>query len=149
MAIHPSAMLPGERVLLEANGGILILTTHRVRLTQRGNGGTKVVSIILSAVASCGLSTTTYPALLGLGLIAGIAGIGLLMSSAENLGLYFLVIALVCTLAFLVGRRAILEVASAGHKIQVNARGMGHDALMQFIDSLERAKLTLPPTTGR
>lgn len=81
-----SALMAGERVLLEANAGILVLTTHRVRLTQRSAGDTKVVSITLPAVSSCSLTTVSYPALLGLALIAAVVGFGLVVSSVEGVG---------------------------------------------------------------
>lgn len=140
-AIHPNAFLPGERLLLEANGGILTLTSHRVRLAQGGRGDRKIISIALNSVASCSLVTVSYPAVLGLGVVAGLLGIGFIPSAEPGVGLLFLFAALVCVLAYLIGRRAILEVASAGATIQVEAKRMDPALLMTFIDTLERAKL--------
>lgn len=141
MAIHPNAFIAGERLLLEANGGILVLTTHRVRLMQSNQGDQKVISITLGAVVSCGLTTVSYPAVLGLGVVAAVTGLGLLTTSEPGVGGLFLFSAVVCVLAFFVGRRAVLEVASAGARIQVDAKRMNPALLMEFIDTLERAKL--------
>ncbi|HVY25613.1 MAG TPA: hypothetical protein VHB79_03650 [Polyangiaceae bacterium] len=64
------------------------------------------------------------------------------MSTAEGVGIYFMFIALCCIAGYLFGRRAVLEICSSGAKIQVEARGMSHEALVEFIDTLERAKLS-------
>ena len=137
-----------ERVLLEANRGVLVLTTRRVRLAQTSFGHASVVSITLDSIASCGLVTLTYPALLAVAFVSAIMGLGFLVLAHEKdafyfaIGMFFLLSALVWILVFLVTRRGVLELASAGAKIQMDAKGLGRDALMEFIDTLERAKLS-------
>ena len=62
MTDQPSVkLLPGERVLIEDIDGMLILTTRRVRFSQRGRGQSIFTSITLDTVASCGLATVGSP----------------------------------------------------------------------------------------
>lgn len=135
----------GERVLLESSGKVLTLTSHRVRYEAKASGHSKVIGITLDAVASCGLVTRSYPVLLA---IAGLAGIGGLVSrNGSSNGSLLFVAAVILVLAYFITRSAVIEVASAGERIRVSAKGMSRESLMEFIDNVEAAKLRFVTNT--
>jgi len=137
-------LLPEEKVLLEANDGILTLTTHRVRLDQRGSGHSRLVGITLDAVASCGLVTKSAPILLVLGAIAGALGLALLSQRSEAPGLLLTAVGVALVIAYVVSRSSVLAVASAGETISVAIKGMNRDSIAEFVETLEQAKLARP-----
>ncbi len=134
-------LLTDEKILLEANDGILTLTTHRVRLDQRDSGRSKLVGITLDAVASCGLVTRNVPSLLVIA--AGIAAFGLVQFSqgSGGTGVFLLLVAAAFIAAYFLTRSSVLAITSAGEAIAVALKGMGHDAVEEFIETLEKAKL--------
>jgi hypothetical protein len=136
----PLDLCPGEKVLLEVNGGVLTLTTHRVRMDDSARGGRHLISMTLSSVESCGIVTHSNPFLifLSLGLALGAVLVGqqlvevaatLLLGGALSVGAYFAT------------RRVVLAISSAAEKIVVPVSGNGRESLVRFVDSLERAKL--------
>lgn len=136
-------LLPDERVLLQSTDGQLTLTTHRVRHDHsEGFGHSRVVGITLDSVASCGLVHVRFPVLLGLALVLAAIGLYLTLSDGSAAaGLFVLMSAGFATLLYFILGRAVLVVASAGERISVAAKGMTADALAEFVDALERAKL--------
>jgi len=133
-------LLQGERVLMESSGKLLTLTSHRVRYETKQAGRSKVISITLDAVASCGLVTRSYPALLGLAVLAVLAGVFSLSRSSDGALLLFIGAAIL-VVVYLVTRSAMIEVASSAGRVLVRARGMSHESLMEFIDQVDAAKL--------
>src|SRR5258706_16288116 len=63
------SLLPNERVIMASDQDTLILTNMRVRLNDATNNS-RLVTIVLDAVASCGLATQSEPMLIALGVIA-------------------------------------------------------------------------------
>lgn len=137
---------PGESVLLEAFGGVLVLTSHRVRLDDRARGGSRFISVTLDAVASCGIVTRTNPILVALGLGFALAA---MLSTRESgaIALALLFAGVLCLACYLATRRAILAIGSAGETIAVPIRGVGREPLMAFVNALEQAKLGLVLTS--
>ncbi|MDX2054231.1 MAG: hypothetical protein SFV15_17655 [Polyangiaceae bacterium] len=133
-------LFPDERILLEANSGLLKLTTHRVRFEHQRSGDSVVIGITLDAVASCGLVTTTYPILLLLALLAAIGG---LASSSHDSGamLWLFLAACLLVLAYFLSRKVVLRISSAGDDIIVGVQRVGRAPLLEFIDALEQAKV--------
>jgi hypothetical protein len=135
-------LLPNEKTLTEATGGILTLTTHRVRYDQKASGANQVIGITLDAVSSCGVVSKSHPALLVLGLIMGGLGVGALsQKDVTNFAAGFLLGAAVLIATYFLTRSAVLAVSSAGQSIAVSAKGMKHEALVAFVDDVEQAKL--------
>jgi len=146
------SQMDGERMIMEAHAGILRLTTHRVRLEYKATDHSKLVSITLDAVASCGLVTKTYPLLLGLAILAALIGL-FQFGSAQGVGIFLLVVAMVLVGVYLASRSAVLEIGSAAHRIVVSAR-TDREELIGFIDAVEAAKVQYmatqaPPTMAR
>lgn len=133
-------LLPGERMLMESSGKVLTLTSSRVRYDAKERGSSKVISITLDAVSSCSLATRSYPMLLILCALAGIVGV-ILASNRNDGSTVFFIAAVVLGVAYLLLRSAILQVSSAGGAIVVPARGMSREALLEFVDAVDEAKL--------
>lgn len=134
-------LLPGEREVVRTNGGILVLTTHRVRLDQQEAGRSQIVSIMLDQVASCGLITKSYPLLLLFAITVALLALWMRQIGAAVVGGGFFVA------LYWFSRRAILSVASSGAAIEIGATGLSREALVDFIDSVETAKLAFTRPT--
>jgi hypothetical protein len=136
-------LLAGETTISEANLEHLTLTTHRVRYDQRTSGATKIVSITLDAVSSCGVVSKSYPILLLLAVVALLLGALLQVTGIEedNIrnGLFLASVAL--CIAYLLTRAVAFSIASPGESITVSVRGLKPDVLIDFIDAVEQAKL--------
>ena len=136
-------LLAGEATISESDIEHLTLTTHRVRYDERTSGATRIVSITLDAVSSCGIISKSYPILLVLAVIAALLGLLLLNIGMEegNIrnGLFLGAIAL--AIAYLATRAVALAISSSGESITVSAGGVNPDVLIGFIDAVEQAKL--------
>jgi hypothetical protein len=118
-------MLRDERELISTNERLLTLTTHRVRVDAKVAGRTRLVSISLDAVVSCGVTTRSHPLLLGVAVLVGLIGVfGLIQKQSGSEGA--LAVAAVFAIAYFLTRAATLKVASAGDAIEVPASGMSH-----------------------
>jgi len=129
--------------LLEADDGILTLTSRRIRLDERKS---RVVSITLDAVASCGLITKSHPWLIVFAAILALFGLYSLANQEPETGLAVLVGAAVLAAFYFGSRKALLAIRSAGDPIEVRAQSMSRENLIGFINSLETAKLAFVPT---
>jgi Na+-transporting methylmalonyl-CoA/oxaloacetate decarboxylase gamma subunit len=132
-------LLQGEQMLMESSGKVLTLTTARVRYEATERGRSKVVSMTLDAVASCGLATRSFPVLLALAAFSAVVGVAFVFRGSDGSFLFFLA-AIVLGVAYLLTRTAVLEVSSAGESIMVPTKGMSRDTLMEFVDAVDVAK---------
>jgi hypothetical protein len=130
---------PGEKVLLEGDNGTLRLTSHRIRLDLQGGGHSRLVSITLDAVASCGLVTRSQPWLLVLTILLGIVG-ALLLVRNDTSGIVLFVLAIGAAIAYFLTRSAVLEIASAAERISIGMKAKRAEVIA-FIDAVENAKL--------
>lgn len=140
-------LLVDERELIATNDRLLILTSHRIRLDARVLGRTRLVSITLDSVVSCGIVTRSYPILLAIAALAGLYGVTLSNQRGQSLGTALFVAGLL-VVAYFLTRSATLSIASAGAAIEVPASGMGHDALVEFVDAVESAKFSFRGRTA-
>lgn len=132
-------LLPNEQVLFESDGKTLILTTHRVRYDSQRVGGGEIISIMLEELASCSIVRRSKPVLLVL------AGVLLLFSlylciRGPGLGYFGLMITTVLVVAYFVTCRQVMELASAGAAIRINAGSMSILAIRNFLDKTEASK---------
>ncbi|MFM2408639.1 MAG: hypothetical protein RL358_1381 [Pseudomonadota bacterium] len=132
------ALLPGEQVVLSSDNDVLTLTNKRVRYDSVVWGQSNLIGITLGSVASCGLITKSYPFLLILAAVAVLAGVS--QGSGSMWGLVF--VAAIFVVAYFVTRKAVISVASnGGQEIFVPAKGMNREAIIKFIEAIEREKL--------
>jgi hypothetical protein len=132
---------PDEKVLLESDNNVLVLTTHRVRYDAIGKGGgwadrTEFVSILLEELASCAITHTSYPMLL----LLALAGL-LLAILIPDRAIVGIAIAVLFAGGFFMSQRQVLRLSSTGGgQIQVNTASMTLQAVREFVDEVERAK---------
>ncbi len=132
------ALLPGEQIVTSSDNDILVLTTKRVRYDSIVWGRSNLISITLNAVASCGLITRSFPFLLILAAIAIVAAFT--QRGGGVWGLLF--VAMVLVAAYFLTRKAVISVASnGGQVILVPTKGMNREAIIGFIEAVEREKL--------
>ena len=106
------ALLPDERVIMQSDKDILTLTTKRVRYNAVEFGSSHLISITLDSVASCSLTTRSFPILV---LLAAAAIILALIMHEEEDAVYFLFfVAIVLGVVYFLTRRAVLIIASNG-----------------------------------
>ena len=132
----PQQLLPGERTI--ASNELITLTNYRVFRDAGGSGQTRYVSITLDAISSCGLVTSSQPALLALGAIAVVAGFALQKEAqvAAFVGGVF------CIILYLATRRAVFAICSmGGEQITLPARPDQRDALLMLLNAIDREKL--------
>jgi hypothetical protein len=136
------ALLPNEQIVTQTDYGVLTLTTKRVRYDSVLWGRSHLVSITLGSVASCGLVTRSYRLLLLLGGIAFVASFlqagagfwGLLVAGAVLVGAYWFT------------RKTVISVASnGGESILFPTQGMKREAVLAFVEAVEREKLKEVP----
>lgn len=134
------SLLPNEQVLLESDGKTLILTTHRVRYDSQRMGGGEIISIMLEEIASCGMIRRSKPVLLVLAGALLLFSLYLCNEYQQSLGYFGLMITTILVVAYFVTRRQVMELASAGAAIRINAGSMSIPALRDFLDKTEAAK---------
>ncbi len=135
-------LMTGESVLLESDPKGLTLTTHRVRQQVKGSGRSRITSILLEQVASCGMSRKSNPWLLVIAvLVFGVAALAAADSYDSEVYLIGgLIVAGIFVLAYFANRRQVLYIHSAEGSIIQPAIGMSETAVLDFIDQLESAK---------
>jgi hypothetical protein len=129
-------MLPGESIVLESEAKTLRLTTRRIRYHATEWGKADVVSIMPDEVASCGLIQTSYPLLLVLAAVCGMAIVG----GPADARTFMLIVGAVVVGAYLATRRHVLAIGSAGHTLKISIQGMTTEQVMMFIEETEGAK---------
>lgn len=133
--------LPDEKLLIESDNKVLVLTTHRVRYDTVGKGSgwtdrNELVSIMLEELAACAIVRTNYPILLLLALVGVL--ILLLVNGGAIAGIVLTILSLGGFLAS--QRQVLLLVSSGGVRIQVSIASMSLQAVREFIDEVEKAK---------
>jgi len=132
-------LVPGERVVAGLAKEAVVLTNRRVRLDTSGSGRTRLVSMALESVASCGLETRAYPLLL---VFAGFAALLALVLGGEEERLVLLVVAAALAVMYLLSRQAVVSIASrGGQAIQVPVKGQKREAIVAFLEAVEREQL--------
>ncbi len=132
------ALIPGEQIVMSSDLDRLVLTTRRVRYDSVVLGSSRLISMTLTSVASCGLTTRSFPLLLLLAVGALLYGLSQRSGDLE----VFVGAFIVLLIAYFSSRRAMLSIASdGGQSIMVPARSMKRDAILEFIEAVETQKL--------
>jgi len=139
--MEANQLLNGEQIITESDDKSITLTSFRIRRNVSGGGQAHIVSIMLEKVSSIEVHYSSWIILLGLGILFGLAG---LFAGANNKGdvmVPALLIGGVLVIAYFMTRKHVVTVASdGGAKINFQTRGMKRDAIIEFINKIERAK---------
>jgi hypothetical protein len=129
-------LMPSEKVLLESDGNILVLTTHRVRYEAEAFGSGEIKSVMLEELASCVMTQTSNTIFLIIAAICFIVGAYI----GRDVATGGMVLALIFLVIYFVTRKQSLLLASAGTTITFDTRGMSPEDIKKFIDRTEAAK---------
>lgn len=135
-----------EQVVLESEGGFvkLQLTTHRVICRQKSRPRSLFASILLSDVTYCAAFWERRTRWLWGGSLAFISA-GLLSAvSLGKIAVILAVVGLICFVAYLYTRRAVLVVASSGGRIEVPLSQVPMEEVERFVALLHAMKLRRP-----
>ena len=130
-------LFDSERTLMSSEDGSLTLTSERVRYREGGGGTTRIVSMRLSSVSACAITTTGHPALLALAAVLLLVALAARKDEAQLLaGLFAVGLAAL----YWFTRRGAIEIQSCGGmSIVAPTAGMSADAQLRFVDALEAA----------
>jgi len=126
-----------EQEITRSDNDIVILTSHRIRFDDSKH----VISIMLEKVSSIEVHYRSWLICLLVGILAAAAGLGI---GADNNGqamIVGLVLGAVLILAYFLTRKHVISIASdGGTKINFETRGMKREAILKFINQIEKAK---------
>ncbi len=132
-------LLPDEQVVMTSDEELLTLTTKRVRYHGEAFGTSRIISITLDAVASCGVITQRFPLFL---LFAVVALIGAGFAPSSDAQTVLVGVGIVLIVAYFMARRGLISISSqGGDHIVVPTKGMSQSDAMEFVEAVEREKL--------
>jgi len=140
--MEQNELIEKEEIISESTDKIVTLTTHRIRYQASSWGQAHIVSIMLKNISSIEVHYESYVTLFSIGVLAVIAGVIMgLNGEQHNLGMYVLIAGALCIVIYWLTRKHVISIASdGGAKIKFETQGMKTDAVMEFINKVERAK---------
>ncbi len=149
-----AALLPGEKIVgvfPETSAALqqFVLTTHRIRLSQRQSGRTQVTSMMLDQLDSCGFTSREHRAYLICGLAVGAIGMISALWPADDHGLsYFLtslgvllgILGIMLVLLYFGTRQQGISVTAGSTTISLNVGGSDLERAERFVSAIETAK---------
>lgn len=134
--------IPGERIILTSDNGVLTLTNYRVKHDAKISGKSKFLSITLESVSSCGLVTRTNPALLIIAAILGALGVFGFIGQGNQYAPGMLLLGLCFGVAYQLTKSGGITISSnGGEEIFVSTKSMSHESTLVFIEAVTEAKL--------
>ncbi len=128
-------MLASEKIIMSSEDNALVLTNMRVKYETKSSSSSVYKSIPIGQVATCALSTRSFPVLLVLAAIAVLLIFGA-REAEQRIGAG--IAALIFVAAYFGSRRGQIEVfASSGESISVPTKGLTHDQVKKFLEAVE------------
>lgn len=124
-----------ESILVKSESEVVVLTTHRIRYQD----DKELISIMLPQVSGIEVKYTSHPILIILAIISGIAGVVLLDDSANHTSILLLITAGVLIALFFSSRKHVVTISSASARLVFHTKGMGKQAVENFVDKVEAA----------
>lgn len=135
-------LLPGEENLVTSNQDKLILTSHRIHLTDKQWGRSYQITIFLENIASIEnvyKSNLTFLLISALGLLLGLATVGREVDEKVSFGSF--VAAVIFLILWSNSRKHVVTIASnGGGKLNIPVEGTNEAFVNDFVDKLEAAK---------
>jgi hypothetical protein len=134
MSTQPHVLLPGESLILSSESDELILTNFRVKFESIARSSSKYQSIPIGKVASCALSTRSYPVLLLLAVVAGLAIFGMPQTGQRVMA--GIAAAILVALYFVLRNGQIQIFSDGGESIAVPTKGLSHEQVKKFLEAV-------------
>jgi hypothetical protein len=138
-------LLPDESVLLawetQPRAEELIVTTHRVQVSQSGTGRRSKTNIMLESITACTLEFRSHVVLIILAVLLLAAGL-VFVAAGEQQGVGFALAGLGVLFAILYARSRgqVVQFITAGAKIEVRCFGRSLNDVRRFVETVEAAK---------
>ncbi|UII33912.1 hypothetical protein LVD17_08800 [Fulvivirga ulvae] len=124
-----------ESLLVKSESEVVVLTTHRIRYQD----DKELISIMLKQVSGIEVKYTSHPILIILAIISGITGVVSLGNLADHLSVLLLITAGVLIALFFSSRKHVITISSASSRLIFHTKGMGKQAVENFVDKVEAA----------
>lgn len=139
-------LFPKEEKILASNGNKVLLTTHRIQMTDKDWGSYYTIEFFLENISSIEMRYRSMIIILVLGCFALFFGFYLY---AENSSAYhsnnpsgiFFLAGFVLLAAWILTRQRIIRISSTGgESINMDVKQMSKEKIQEFIDSVQLAK---------
>jgi len=137
-------LLDGETILTQSDKNIVTLTNKRIRYNSQEFGKAHISGIMLENIGCVSVHYSSSIILLVIGILAGLVGLFAIVSSNNDddssIGLLIIVASGVFILLYFLSRKYFLTIYSNGEgKINFEAKGMKKEAILDFINKVEKA----------
>jgi len=121
----------------------LILTSNRVRYFKSNWGESDIISIMLTEVCSVSIHFKSNIIFIILTFVSLI--LTFTMSESVKVNNFMAIgigVSLFFGLGYFLTRKHLITIASAGDKINFNVQGLSNESVIEFLDTLEIAKIS-------
>ena len=133
-------LFPDEQLITESSGGEVTLTTHRLCYEYKEWGRAYNQNIMLEHITSCENRYNTHVWLLLLAGLCLLIGVVAGMGDNSVVLTMFILVAVVCFLAYQYTKSNFIIIASPSTKMKIKATGMKRERILEFINKVEQAK---------
>lgn len=134
-------LLPNEQELVTSNGNKVILTTHRIQLTDKDWGYSYSIEIFLEDISSVEIRYRSNIILLLLGCLGILVGLYLFAQSNDSVN-YGFIAGIILLLIWWFSRRHIISISSdGGSSLNFEVGGMSSYLIEEFVGKVQLAKL--------
>jgi hypothetical protein len=135
-------LFEGEEILITSGDKTITLTNKRIRQCTSSYNKEHITSMHLEKISTIEIHYKSQPALLIFGIILAIAGgaFGALTNIASILVVGVVLSLLFVVLYFISKHYAITFASDGGAKINILAKGMKREIIMDFVNKIEQAK---------
>lgn len=134
-------LFENEQIITQSSGGVVTLTTHRIRYATSGWGHAHITSIMLESISSVQSHFKSIPLFIVLSVAALAVGLFAEMNNESGGFIAGLAVGAVLILLYFASRKHVVTVSSkGGAAISFLAKGMDQYEITRFIDQVEEAK---------
>jgi hypothetical protein len=132
-----------EKLITRSENGLIQLTNHKIRYVSQSFGKASIVSIMLNEVTTIEVHFKSFlPALL-IGILLVLTGLSLGVQNQGSALLGLLFAGGLFILYYFLTRKHVVSIYSRGNRsIDFESNSLGRDAIMKFINQVEKAKLS-------
>lgn len=134
-------LLPNEEKLIVSNQDKIILTDHRIQMTDRIMGQSYTISIFLEDISSIEIKYKSDTLLLVSGVICVLFALFLGGEVGGSVGLLGFVLGIILVALWWFNRKHIVSISSkGGSALNFTVQGMGDEKIHDFIHNVSIAK---------
>ncbi len=140
--MNQEAFIEGEELITISKGGLVTLTTHRIRLERSYSGQSYIISMLLRKISSIEVDSKSIPLLWIMGAITGLVSIYGIVQEEMELFIPLIVLALLFFIGYYKSRKHLISIRSDGaNKLQFRTQDLSYKEVVDFINQVESAML--------